>query len=125
MTSKLAWGIAALVVAFGCGSSSSESPGPKTPGSQEPQLEEGPQSDDTGFIDVTCSPTMKVKIDGKELGDSPVAGYKVSPGSHDVACIDDDGPHTQSVAVEAGKSVGWRYNHIPKIQEAPTPEKKK
>jgi hypothetical protein len=44
-----------------------------------------------------------VLVDGKPAGTSPVVGFKVKPGSHDVTCVDDQtGNRTMSVVLEPG-----------------------
>lgn len=60
-------------------------------------------TDDTATIDAYCSPPTQVLIDGKPAGTSPVTGFKVKPGSHDVTFVDEQtGNRTMTVVLEPG-----------------------
>ena len=92
------------------------------PPPQEPQLEE-PKSDDSGLLDVSCEPPVKVLIDGKDVGESPLT-HKVQPGQHEVTCNDEEaGPRTVMVSIGASESKSVSSNRIPKIQEQAQPDK--
>jgi hypothetical protein len=61
------------------------------------------KTDDTATLDVYGNPPTKVLIDGKPAGTTPIQGYKVKPGSHDVTWADElTGNRTMSVTLEPG-----------------------
>jgi hypothetical protein len=78
---------------------------PKEPATPEtPAAEEPPRTDDSSTLDVLCTPPAEVRVDGKEIGHSPISGHKVPPGQHDVTCVDPrTGPSTMTVTLEPGE----------------------
>src|ERR1700733_7965363 len=69
-----------------CGGADAQTATPKTPAAEDPP--EKP-ADDTATIDAYCNPPTPVLVDGKPAGTTPVTGFKVKPGSHDVTFADD------------------------------------
>ncbi len=108
-----------------CGGGSNDAPPPATPKpAPAADLDEGPQNhDDTGTIDVYCAPPTKVLIDGKAAGTSPIKGFKVEPGKHDVTCVDEAGPRTLTVAVGPGDGQTVTMDRVPGAT-LPPPDKK-
>ncbi len=49
------------------------------------------ETDDSGMLDINALPPTKVRVDGKPAGTTPVTGFKVPPGNHDVTFVDDQG----------------------------------
>ena len=45
----------------------------------------------TGYLNISSTPTSKVVLDGKVLGDTPKMKVKVTPGVHQVIFIDNNG----------------------------------
>ncbi|MFT3773175.1 MAG: PEGA domain-containing protein [Minicystis sp.] len=78
-----------------------------------------PAREEPATLDVIATPDADVKIDGKPVGKTPLKGFKVSPGSHDVTFIDDTGPRTMTVNVEPGEG------KTVKSDRPPTPIEKK
>jgi hypothetical protein len=62
-----------------------------------------PAREEPATLDILANPSADVRVDGKAVGKTPMKGFKVSPGSHDVTFIDDTGPRTMTVNVEAGE----------------------
>jgi hypothetical protein len=95
---------AALVLAgmAACGGAEGQ---PQVPSSSNPSGEDPPEHklDDTATIDAMCAPACDVLVDGKPAGHSPVSGFKVKPGSHDVTFVDEvTGNRTMTVILEPG-----------------------
>ena len=49
------------------------------------------RSEPTGYLNISSTPTSKVVLDGKVLGDTTKMKVKVTPGIHQVIFIDNDG----------------------------------
>ena len=81
-----------------------------------------PEHEEPATLDVLATPDVEVKIDGKPVGKTPVKGYKVPPGSHDVTFVDDTGPRTMTVNVEAGEGKTVISDRPPTaLERAPAP----
>src|SRR4051812_6420987 len=62
--------------------------------------EPDPKADEGGTLDILCNPSTKVMVDGKPAGTTPISGFKVQPGQHDVTFVDEQsGNRTMSVNV--------------------------
>jgi len=87
-----------------CGST----PPPETPTSPPPVPTDEPVEqaiDETATLDVYGNPPTPILLDGKPIGTTPISGYKVSPGSHDVTFVDElSGNRTMSVEVSPGEA---------------------
>lgn len=91
-------------------------------------VEEPPKGDDSATLDVLCSPPAEVRVDGKSIGTSPITAHKVSPGPHDVTCVDPRmGPSTMSVTLEPGEGRSVSLGGPSSITEPPPdkPDKNK
>jgi hypothetical protein len=85
-----------------------------TPTSDEPP----DNTDDTGTLDIFCNPPTKVLVDGKPAGTTPVTGYKVKPGSHDVTFADEQtGNRTMTVTVATGEGKTLTSDRPPSMQQ--------
>jgi hypothetical protein len=63
------------------------------------------KSEPTGYLNISSTPTSKVVLDGKVLGDTPKMKVKVTPGTHQVIFIDNNGNRFEkSVLVIVGQS---------------------
>jgi serine/threonine-protein kinase len=63
----------------------------------------------TGWISVWSTPWGHVRIDGREVGDSPAVRIAVSPGSHSVSVKSDAGEQARGVMVKAGEESKVRF----------------
>jgi hypothetical protein len=75
------------------------------------------QVDEMATLEILSTPSADVKVDGKPAGTTPIKGYKVPPGSHDVTFIDDTGPRTMTVNVEPGEARMVKSDRAPGIIE--------
>src|SRR5277367_5296714 len=75
-------------------------------------------TDDTGTLDMLCDPPVKVLVDGKPAGTTPVTGYKVKPGSHDVTFVDEQtGNRTMTVMIATGEGKTLKSERPPSMQQ--------
>jgi hypothetical protein len=114
----------ALVLCTGaaCGSGGEAQPAPKVAASADDPPE--PKTDDTATIDAYCNPPSKILVDGKPAGMSPVTGFKVKPGSHDVTFVDEmTGNRTMTVVLEPGDGKVVTSDRPPSATQKPKPEK--
>jgi hypothetical protein len=64
------------------------------------------RSEPTGYLNISSTPTSKVVLDGKVLGDTPKMKVKATPGTHQVILIDNNGNRFEkSVLVIAGQNI--------------------
>ena len=121
--SRSIWLVVPFVVALGGCSDKTEVPAPKTP--QVPKISANPEPEHVvhmGGIDIQSSPAgLTVKVDGKEVGKTPVTVDKVKPGMHEVTFIDPtNGDVTMGVEVAEGQYPVLRHNVVPRAtDEAP------
>lgn len=94
---------AALVIGIGIlGCGSTEAPPPNVPVAAAP--DEPPAGDDSGQLEILCNPPTPVLVDGKKAGTTPIKGYRVPPGSHDVTFVDEvTGNRTMTIVLAAGE----------------------
>jgi len=60
--------------------------------------------DEYGQLEILCNPPSKVLLDGKEIGTTPIKGFRVAPGSHDVTFVDEvGGNRTMTVTLGPGE----------------------
>jgi hypothetical protein len=117
----------ATVVCFGtiaCGASKEEAAAPVP--TTSPTADDPPEKklDDTATLDVYGNPPTKVLIDGKPAGTTPIQGYKVKPGSHDVTWADElTGSRTMSVTLEPGDGKVMTSDRPPSAMQQPKAEK--
>jgi hypothetical protein len=92
---------AAMVIGIlGCGSS--EAPPPNVPVAVT--QDEPTPSDDSGQLEILCNPPTPVLVDGKKAGTTPIKGYRVPPGSHDVTFVDElTGNRTMTIVLAPGE----------------------
>jgi serine/threonine-protein kinase len=60
-----------------------------------------------GFLDVVVSPWARVKIDGREVGQTPIRRYRISVGEHRVELFNQELGRREVTSVEV--KVGERY----------------
>jgi MYXO-CTERM domain-containing protein len=115
---------ASLLVAgmVACAGSDAQPTTPKPASGDDPPPEK--PLDDTSTIDAYCNPPASVLVDGKPAGTSPVVGFKVKPGSHDVTCVDDQtGNRTMTVVLEPGDGKVVTSDRPPSAMQQHRPEK--
>ena len=106
---------ALLLAATACGATTADKDGavplvtatPDDPGT----------ADETATLQILATPSAEVKVDGKPAGKTPITGYTVPPGSHDVTFIDDTGPRTMTINVEPGEARMVKSDRAPGIIE--------
>lgn len=74
-------------------------------------------ADDTATLEILSVPTATVTVDGKPAGKTPINGFKVPPGQHDVTFTDDTGPRTMSIMVAPGEARMVKSDRAPGIIE--------
>jgi hypothetical protein len=63
------------------------------------------QREPVGYININCTPSAKVVLDGKVLGSTPKTKVKVTPGAHQIKFVNNDGvKFEKSVLVVAGQT---------------------
>jgi hypothetical protein len=78
------------------------------------------KGDDTATLDVYGNPPTKVLVDGKPAGTTPISGFKVAPGSHDVTWVDElTGNRTMSVNLEPGDGKTMTSDRPPSATQKP------
>jgi hypothetical protein len=117
--------LALALAAFGlgglaaCGGSGQEAAPATTPtaANDDPPERKG---DDTATLDVYGNPPTKVLVDGKPAGTTPIQGFKVAPGSHDVTWVDEaTGNRTMSVTLEPGDGKVMTSDRPPSATQKP------
>jgi hypothetical protein len=110
-----------------CGGGSEASSDPAMPTSGALPEENAEPADDSGTLDVISDEPTKVLLDGKPIGTTPVTGYKVAPGSHDVTFVDERrGNRTMAVTIEPSQSHTVKADNAPtKFVAPPEPEGEK
>ena len=84
---------------LGCGAS--EPPPPAVPLAAATPEE---PVDEYGQLEILCNPPSDVLLDGKKIGTTPIKGFRVAPGSHDVTFVDEvGGNRTMTVSLGPGE----------------------
>jgi hypothetical protein len=103
---------------LGCGSS--EPPPPAVPLAAATPEEPLGGNDDTGQLEILCNPPTPVLVDGKKAGTTPISGYRVPPGSHDVTFVDElTGNRTMTVTLGPGEGRAVVSDRPPNAVNAP------
>jgi hypothetical protein len=64
------------------------------------------QREPVGYININCTPSAKVVLDGRVLGSTPKTKVKVTPGAHQIKFVNNDGVKGElSVLVVAGDTI--------------------
>ncbi len=97
------------------------------PPSDEPVNDEPATEEDVAFLDVQADRETEILLDGKPIGKTPISGYKVSPGSHEVTFVDERGGNrTLSVTLAPNEGRTVKSDLPPPINEnQPPPDPKK
>ena len=107
----------ALALLTACSGSQPEAPA-VSPTSSPPVEEPESTTDTTATIDIISGKPTEILLDGKPIGTTPIQGYKVSPGSHDVTFIDEaNGNRTMGVEVGPGDSKTVQSDPAPSANE--------
>lgn len=97
---RCAFSAGIVLFAIACGGGTA-TPEPQAPVVAAPVEE--PVKEEMASLDILCEPPTPVLVDGKPAGTTPITGYKVSPGTHDVTFQDEvTGPRTMTVKLEPG-----------------------
>lgn len=64
------------------------------------------RSEPTAYLNISSTPTSKIVLDGKVLGDTPKMKVKVTPGIHQVIFIDNNGNRFEkSILAISGQNI--------------------
>ena len=81
--------------------------------------DEPPAGDDSGQLEILCNPPTPVLVDGKKAGTTPIKGYRVPPGSHDVTFVDElSGNRTMTITLGPGEGRAVVSDRPPSATEA-------
>ncbi|MFO0588474.1 MAG: protein kinase [Polyangiaceae bacterium] len=98
---------ASATVALSASASTAIAPSASAPSSvMSGVVAEAPSS---GWISVWSTPWGHVRIDGRAVGDSPVARVPAPPGSHTVTVKTDAGEQSRGVSVKPGEEAKVRF----------------
>jgi len=115
---------AALAALAACTDKPPQVPDPEAVVDVSPTLDEPPQEDlshSSGVI-VVSSPPTRIKVDGKDVGMSPVTVEDLSAGEHEVTFEDAGGDVTMTVDLGEGEYQKVHHNVTPKATDAKMPE---
>jgi hypothetical protein len=113
---------ALLVGVVACGGPAQEAASPAATATADDPPEK--KVDDTATLDIYGNPPTKVLVDGKPAGTTPIQGFKVKPGSHDVTWADElTGNRTMSVTLEPGDGKVMTSDRPPSAMQHEKPEK--
>ncbi|MEJ7730563.1 MAG: PEGA domain-containing protein [Polyangiaceae bacterium] len=113
-----------LAPGLGCGSNATAGEVAKTPkstlGTSDVLEESAPE--EAAILDILSGNPTEIRIDGKKVGTTPITGFKVSPGTHEVTFVftDEDTP-TLGVTVGPGDSKTVKLDPPPGIREQGKP----
>lgn len=130
----LAAGVVFAVVTVGCGGAPPPPPpdpiesalaGPPTSPVAPSAPEEPPVAEDSAYLDILSGSPTEVRLDGQSIGRTPIEGYKVSPGTHEVTFVfSPDNTPTVQVTVEAFKGAVVKLDPPPALREAKSDDEK-
>ena len=64
------------------------------------------QWEPVGYININCTPSAKVVLDGRVLGSTPKTKVKATPGAHQIKFVNNDGvKFEKSVLIVAGDTI--------------------
>jgi hypothetical protein len=105
-------------------------------GQAEPQTQPAPAPTPTSALpddkvnygstlDIESNRPCEVLVDGKKAGKTPLLGFSVTPGSHDITFVGEDGDRrTITVSVAEGDHRTVRSDLVPPIVENTKPPSK-
>jgi hypothetical protein len=116
--------LAACVILGACGGSQTEAQMVKPPPQSELAEEDPAQAtDDSAMLDIIAAYETEILLDGKPIGKTPLNGYKVAPGRHDVTFVDEkNGNRTMSISVGPNEAQTVKSDAAPPIQENTQPD---
>ncbi len=79
-----------------------------------PATDEPTTNEDVSFLEVLSAQPTEIKIDGKSVGKTPVTGYKVASGQHEITFVfAEDNSQTISVTTEPNKGQTVKLDPVP------------
>jgi hypothetical protein len=100
------------LLAAACGGG--PTPEPITPAPLSAPPEEPTTAEDVSFLEVLSGQPTEVKIDGKAVGKTPVSGYKVTAGQHEITFVfAEDNQQTITVTTEPNKGQTVKLDPVP------------
>lgn len=123
MPRALFLGAALGVAACGGAAANTEVKPPPSPPAEEAQ-DEPADPENTSFLDVQADRETDILLDGKPIGKTPISGFKVTPGSHEVTFVDERGGNrTLTVSLEPNEAKTVKSDLPPPINEnQPSPD---
>ncbi len=123
MLGALFLGASLGVAACGGAAANTEVKPPPPPPAEEAQ-DEPADAENTSFLDVQADRETDILLDGKPIGKTPISGFKVTPGSHEVTFVDERGGNrTLTVSLEPNEAKTVKSDLPPPINEnQPSPE---
>ena len=105
----------ALVSLLGVACGGGATPEPVTPVPlAQPTPDEPTTNEDISFLEVLSGQPTDVKIDGKAVGKTPITGYKVPSGNHEVTFLfSEDNAQTITVTTEPNKGQTVKLDPVP------------
>jgi hypothetical protein len=76
-----------------------------------------PPPEEPATLDILAAPPVEVLVDGKPAGKTPVKGFKVKSGSHDVTFVDETGNRTMTVSVDPGEGKTVKSDRPPSLMQ--------
>ena len=68
-------------------------------------VERSPEAEKYGLLRLAANPWADVYVDGKKVGTTPLAGYKLEAGNHQIKLLNPNcSPVSRVIKIEAGKT---------------------
>ncbi len=78
-----------------------------------------PEGDLSATLEVIAGSPTEILLDGKPIGKTPISGYKITPGPHDVTFVDEaNGNRTMGIDVAPGDAKTVQSDPAPAANEA-------
>jgi hypothetical protein len=113
------------IALLGCGGAPPE-PSATPPPPVQPEDDLEPEKDPETVIDVIAAKPTEILLDGKPIGTTPINGFKVTPGTHEVTFVDPArGNRTMMVTLQEGEGKVVQSDPVPPIIEDKSEGEKK
>jgi len=107
--------VAALCATAACGGPSADAQSAVPLATAVP--DDPPPPEEPATLDILSAPPVEVLVDGKPAGKTPVKGFKVKPGSHDVTFVDETGNRTMTVNLDPGDGKVVKSDRPPSLMQ--------